>query len=226
LDVFFDVPMLDKENGNVALFVEQQDEKDEEFAQRVFESFIRVREKRRVRTTGFAIYTGSAPDINTYFESCYGFEVSAKFRTLHLPSHSPDEFRVDWRPFARVMLAGRLSLDAGDDVELREKYALEMLNTTIEANYDKEKRLFILEFSRRIFRLKDSKISSKLKEAYEMQTIPLREYSQQIKLGIAREEGREEGKFEVARSMLADGLPAETVRKYTGLGEKEIFAIQ
>jgi hypothetical protein len=25
---------------------------------------------------------------------------------------------------------------------------------------------------------------------------------------------------------LADGLPAEAVRKYTGLGKKEIFAIQ
>jgi hypothetical protein len=40
------------------------------------------------------------------------------------------------------------------------------------------------------------------------------------------EEGIEKGKFEVARSMLADGLSAETVKKYTGLGEKELFAIR
>jgi predicted transposase/invertase (TIGR01784 family) len=124
------------------------------------------------------------------------------------------------------MLAGRLSLDAGDDVALREKYASEMLHTTIEANYDKEKKLFILEFSRRIFRLKDPKISPKLKEAYEMQTVPLREYSLQVKRELDKEEGREEGKIEVARSMLADGLPVEIVRKYTGFGEKDIFAIR
>jgi predicted transposase YdaD len=101
-----------------------------------------------------------------------------------------------------------------------------VLNTTGEEDYDREKRLFILEFSRRIFRLSDPKISRELKEAYEMQTIPLREYSLQIKRELDRAEGREEKAFEVARSMLADGLPAETVRKYTGLGENEIRAIQ
>jgi hypothetical protein len=45
-----------------------------------------------------------------------------------------------------------------------------------------------------------------------------------IEKGI--EKGIGQGKIEVARSMLADGLPAETVKKYTGLGEKEIFAIR
>jgi predicted transposase/invertase (TIGR01784 family) len=42
-------------------------------------------------------------------------------------------------------------------------------------------------------------------------------------------EGKAEGKgekaFEVARSMLADGLPAETIRKYTGLDESDILAL-
>jgi len=225
-DVFFDVPMLDGTNGNVALFVEQQHEKEDDFALRVFETYIRLREKRRLRTTGFTIYTGSAPDVNTYFESCYGFEVSVKFKTFYLPSRSVEELRRDKRPFGRVMLAGRLSLDAGNDLDLRREYAWEILNTTDEQDYDREKKLFILDFSRRIFRLNDPQMDKKLKEAYKMQTIPLQEYSQQIKLGNAREEGREEGKFEVARSMLADGLPIETVRKYTGLNEKEILAIR
>jgi predicted transposase YdaD len=70
---------------------------------------------------------------------------------------------------------------------------------------------------------------STIKEAYEMQTIPLREVSQQIKRVLDREEGRAEGKaekaFEVARSMLADGFPSEAVRKYTGLDEKEMRAV-
>jgi hypothetical protein len=233
-DVFFDVFMRDGKNGNVALFFEQQHETDEELALRVFETYVRFREKRRVRTTGFVLYTGDSPNVDTYSESCYGFNVSVKFRTLHIPSKSPDELRGDKHPFARVVLAARLSLDAGDDVKLREKYALEILNTTREEDYGRGERLFILDFSRRIFRLNAPEISRKLKEEYEMQTLPLREYSQQIKLGIAKEEGKEEGRkegkeekaFDVARSMLADGLPAETVMKYTGLGEKEILSIQ
>jgi hypothetical protein len=234
LDLFFDVPMLDGENGNLALFTEQQHENDEEFARRMFDTYIRLREKRRVRTTGFAIYTGNSEDVSTYFESCYGFEVSVKFRTFHISSKSINELESDKRPFGRVVLASRLSLEAGDSPELREKYAREILNSTGEQDYNKEERLFILEFSRRIFRVNDPQISQELKEVYEMQTVPLREYSQQVKIGIAKEEGKEEGReegkeekaFEVARSMLADGLSSETVRKYTGLGEKEILAIR
>jgi predicted transposase YdaD len=240
-DVFFDVPMRDGENGNVALFTEQQDEEDKEFALRVFETYIRMRKRQRARTTGFVIYTGDSPNVDTYSESCYGFEVSVKFRTFHLSSMNVDELRADKRPFGRVVLAARLSLDAGDNVELREKYAAEILNTTDEQGYNRDKRLFILEFSRRIFRLNDPLISKKLKEVYEMQTVPLREYALQITRELDKEEGREEGKaegreegkakgreekaFEVARSMLADGFSAETVRKHTGLDEKEILAV-
>jgi hypothetical protein len=225
-DVFFDVPMRDGKNGNVSLFFEQQHETDGEFALRMFETCSRFRERRRTRTTGFAIYTGDSPNVDTYFDSCYGFDVSVKFRTFHLPSNRPDELRGDKRPFARVALAARLSLDAGDDVALREKYALEILNTTREQDYDREKRLFILEFSRRIFRLNDPEISRKLKEEYEMQTVPLREYSRQIKLGIAREEGKEEKAFEVARKMLARNMSISDIIDLTGLDEKDILAIQ
>jgi predicted transposase/invertase (TIGR01784 family) len=53
-----------------------------------------------------------------------------------------------------------------------------------------------------------------------------KEKAAQDALEEGREEGREKKAFEVARSMLADGLPAETVRKYTGLSEREILAIQ
>jgi predicted transposase/invertase (TIGR01784 family) len=38
-------------------------------------------------------------------------------------------------------------------------------------------------------------------------------------------EGELKGKRETARAMLADGVPADTVSKYTGLGVDEIKAI-
>jgi predicted transposase/invertase (TIGR01784 family) len=40
------------------------------------------------------------------------------------------------------------------------------------------------------------------------------------------EEGVEEGKFEVARSMLAEGLSTQTVRKCTGLDESVIMSLR
>jgi predicted transposase/invertase (TIGR01784 family) len=120
---------------------------------------------------------------------------------------------------------------------LREKYAWELLNTTCEQQYDQRQRKFIFQFTDRIFRLNGPGISQELKEAYKMQTISLEEYSKLIakeegmligeEKGIEKgiEQGIEKNKFEVARSMLADGLPAEKIMKYTGLDESSILSL-
>jgi hypothetical protein len=222
-DIFLNVPFIGGENWNVACFAEQQHEGDGNFGERMFDSYIRLRASRlRGRTTGFAIFTGDSEDVKSYTESCYGFEVSIKFRTFHLPSYSVEELREDKRPFARVMYAGRLSLGSEKDIALREKYAWEILNTTTEQDYDKKQRKFILEFADRILWLSDPGISRELREAYKMKTISLDEYVKEID----REEARMEKACEVARSMLADGLPAETIRKYTGLDENSILSLR
>jgi predicted transposase/invertase (TIGR01784 family) len=76
-----------------------------------------------------------------------------------------------------------------------------------------------------------TRISDNLKEAYKMKTISLEQYVAEIDKAEAwmegeeegRKKGEEEGKFEVARTMLSDGLPVETIRKYTGLDEGSIL---
>jgi predicted transposase YdaD len=55
-----------------------------------------------------------------------------------------------------------------------------------------------------------------------MQEISLEEYSKRLTKEIAMEEA----KLDVARSMLADGLPTETIRKYTGLDESSILSLR
>ena len=113
------------------------------------------------------------------------------------------------------MLAARLALDAGDDRKLREKYAMEIAETTAE----NENKKFILDFARRILRLDDPEISESVKGVYRVQTLPLEEYRKYIKLQNARLEGREEGREEgieeglkkAASSMLARGTPLQEV---------------
>jgi hypothetical protein len=213
-DAFFNVPMLDGENRNVALFYEQQHEPNVDLPKKIFDVYVRVREKWQQPTTCVVIYTGSSPNVDTYVESCYGCEVSMKFRTYYLPEKNIDELRADNHPFARVMLAARLSLDAGNDVKLREKYATEIAETTAE----NEQKMFILDFTRRILRLDADEISESVRGVYTMQTIPLEEYRKQIRLQGAREETREE----IARSMLEDGMPLPEVAKYTRLPVKDL----
>jgi hypothetical protein len=226
-DVFLNVPVTGGEDWNVACLVEQQHEPDKDFAGRIFDSWVRLRASRPAgKTTAFAIYTGNSKDVNFYTESCYGLEASLKFRTFHVPGYALEELREDKRPFARVMYAGRLSLESGDDLALREKYAWELLNTTGEEDYDKVQRKFIFEFVGRIFRLNDPRVSEDLKEAYKVKTIPLSKYAEEIAKEEGVIEGMEEKAFEVARSMISDGLPAETIRKYTGLDESSILSLR
>ncbi|MDR1650959.1 MAG: hypothetical protein LBR87_04165, partial [Synergistaceae bacterium] len=159
-DVFLNVPVKGGEDWSVACLAEQQHENDKGFAGRIFDSWVRLRASRPAgRATAFAIYTGDSKDVNFYTETCYGFKAFIEFRTFHLTSRGVGELGEDKRPFARVMYAGRLSLESGDDLALREKYAWELLNTTGAESYDKKQRKFILEFAGRIFRLGDPGIS-------------------------------------------------------------------
>ncbi|MDR3354286.1 MAG: hypothetical protein LBO21_04555 [Synergistaceae bacterium] len=237
-DVFLNIPVTGGEDWNVVCLAEQQDAHDNSFAARMFDSWVRIRASRPAgRTTGFAIYTGDSKNVSSYAESCYGLEATLRFRTFHLPSYSVEELREDNRPFARVMHAGRLSLESGNDAALREKYAWELLNMTSGQGYDKRQRKFILDFAGRIFWLNGPGISRDLKEAYEMQTISLEEYSKRIAEEAAmiqgkfegkiegKIEGKFEGKIEVARKMLARKMPINEIIDITGLNEKDILSL-
>jgi predicted transposase/invertase (TIGR01784 family) len=67
-----------------------------------------------------------------------------------------------------------------------------------------------------------------------MQLIPIDEAVREIQIRDAIEEGMERGMEKgiergmekVARSMLADGLTAETIMKYTGLDESSILSLR
>jgi hypothetical protein len=217
-DVFYNIPMLDGENGNISMFVEQQHSFDTDLARKVFDAYVRIREEFRQRTTCIVIYTGSSSNVNTYVESCYGFEVAVKFRSYYLPEKKVDELRADNHPFARVMLAGRLALDAGNDTKLREKYAMEIAEIATEQGYDKIEKFTIINFAEKIFRVRDPEISDRVKEVYDMQMIPLEEYAEKVRLENARLDGIEE----VARKMLADGEPLQKVAKYTELPVEDL----
>jgi hypothetical protein len=90
-----------------------------------------------------------------------------------------------------------------------------------ERDYDNKKRWAILFFIGHILRLQDDDIDSDLRGEFLVQIIPLSEYQKQSEM----EYPKEEGKLEVARNMLADGLSAEQIRKYTGLDEEDILTL-
>jgi hypothetical protein len=153
-DVFYNVPMQDGVVRNVAMFTEQHHGPAEDIGERVFQTYIRIREKWRLPTTCIVLFTGSAPNVNTYVEGCYGFKVSVEFRSYYLPEKSAEELRANSHPFARIMQAARLSFLAKGKPKLREKYAEEVLKTTAEQGYDDKTELLPAKAGRFFLRLK------------------------------------------------------------------------
>jgi len=151
----------------------------------------------------------------------------------------------DERIFALVALAARRMLDACGDPQKRGFYSLELLNLMQERGYDARRTKSLQKFVYRILRIKDENIDPKVKEAWKVRLIPIDEAIREIHVRDAKEEGLEQGleqglergleqglergleqsKIEIARSMLADGLSPEAIRKYTGLDKEDILAL-
>jgi hypothetical protein len=225
LDVLFSVPVTGGKDRNVVVLTEPHNYDDETFALAMLEKYLRLREQTRKPTTALAIFTDRVKSADSsYNESCYGTELTLKYNTFYVPEHEIDKLRKDNQPFAQVVLAARMALDAGDDVRLREEYAKEILDTVKTRAYGKESMGYILKFSKDIFWLSDDKISGDLKEAYKMtvEMVSLRDYAQEIAWERGREEGIEKGKVETALNFLNMGLSVEQVARGTGFSLEEL----
>ncbi|MDR1741415.1 MAG: hypothetical protein LBR38_06160 [Synergistaceae bacterium] len=193
-DVFISVPVTNKRGaGDVALFVEQQHERDRWFAKRVCDTytFLRVRHEK---VTALVIFTGKAKGVGEYSESFYGTSLDFRFNTYSVRDVEPDMLRADGRVFANIALAARLALDAGASLARREQGARELLDIVSGRNYSDRKKGLILNFASGVFRVDDAGIDAGLKEAYKVwKKIPMDEYIKRVELENAREEGEEIG---------------------------------
>jgi hypothetical protein len=220
-DVCFAVPVINGKPCKIGCAVEQQHEDDKDFAKRVFRGFYRLSDYLNDDVTALAIFTGDSKDRDEYKYSCYGANLSFGYNSYHVMKQDAERLKQDERVFAPVVLAARMMMEAKGDPLRRENYARELLKIMRERDYDNAKKSVVLRFIGHILRLQDKDISSELKGEFLMQIVPLSEYRKQSMY----EDGKEEKAMEVARSMLADGVSAERIKKYTGLDEEDILAL-
>jgi hypothetical protein len=210
----------------VAFHIEQQHAHDKDFALRMFQGYYRMSDQLQIPVTSLAIFTGNIKPVGMYSTECYGTALDFRYVIYHVASADAEELTRDGRVFAVVVLAAKRMLDAGGDPADRGKYSLELLKLTEERGYDARKTRNIQKFIYRILRIGDKSIDAKVREAWKMQLIPIDEAVREIQIRDAMEEGMERGMEKVARSMLADGLTAETIMKYTGLDENSILSLR
>jgi predicted transposase/invertase (TIGR01784 family) len=149
-----------------------------------------------------------------------------------------DELKRDGRNFALPVLTAKRMLEAGGTSSKREEYSLEILELIKARKLDDKKAWTFQKFAYRLLQIDKDDIDPKIKGVWKMQFRPIDEVVREIHIrdaeeyGMAKgiekgmEKGMEKGVEKVARSMLADGLPAETIRKYTGLDESSILSLR
>jgi hypothetical protein len=195
----------------------------------MFQGYYRMSDKLSLPVTSYAILTGNIKPVSSYTASCYGTELNFKFGVYHVASADMEELKRDERVFAPMIMATKRMLDAGDNLQDRGKYSLELLSLTRERGYDITKMRNIQKFIYRILRIGDNNIDPRVREVWKMQLIPIDEAIREIQIRDAREEGLEEGEtkkaFEVARRMLSRNMSVSDIVDVTGLGEGDILSL-
>jgi hypothetical protein len=220
-DLCLSVPLKGGISRKVCLFIESQHEDDKNFALRMFQTFYRMSDSFNENVTALAIFTGRAKDRNEYLYHCYGVVLSFKYNTYHVLSQDIETLRRDERMFAPVVLAARMMIAAKGKPAPRQKYALELLKILRERGNDNKRIRFIMNFVGSVLQVRRDDIDPNVKGGFEMPWVPI----SQVQRELAIEDIKEEGKMEVARSMLLGGVPLETIKKYTGLDENDILAL-
>ena len=78
-----------------------------------------------------------------------------------------------------------------------------------------------MKFIGNVLNVRSEDISVELRREFYMQWVPTSEVQRRILI----EDAKEEAMIEVARSMLAEGLSIELIKKCTGVDEEDIFAL-
>ncbi|GHS90561.1 hypothetical protein AGMMS49957_16840 [Synergistales bacterium] len=224
-DVGLSIPLKTGLDQRVAFHIEQQHEPDKDLPLRMFQGYYRMSDRLSLLVASYAILTGNIKPVNAYSTSCYGTELNFKFGVYHVASADMEELKRDERVFAVVILAAKRMLDAGENLQDRGKYSLELLSLTRERGYDVGKMRNIQKFIYRILRIGDKNIDPKVREVWKMQLIPIDEAVREIQIRDAKEEGLEEATFEIARRMLARNVSVSDIIDFTGLDEDDILAL-
>ncbi|MDR1944392.1 MAG: hypothetical protein LBQ19_06175, partial [Synergistaceae bacterium] len=167
-DLCLSVHLLGGGIQRVTLLIEQQHEPYSGFARRMYTEFYRASDRLKYPVASLAIFTGKSWYAGPYEYECYGTRLNFEYNVFRVAEADIESLRGDERPFAVVVLAAALMLEAGDDPNYREKYARELLGLMMERNYDKLKKKAILDFVRRVFRVQDDDMSPDIKEEWRM----------------------------------------------------------
>jgi hypothetical protein len=233
-DLCASIPLLSGAESRTIFLIEQQHEKDDTLALRMFQSFYRASDEYEVPVTSLAIYTGKTAPVDTYIREWQGTSIYFRFNIYSVDRAIWDELKRDARNFALPVMAAKRMLEAGGKAIERGKYSLELLELIGERNLDDKKAWSFQKFVYRLLQIEKDDIDPKIKGVWEMQFRPIGDVVRDIYLRDAEEfgmergmkKGMEKGVETVARNFVKMGLPLDQIAQGTGLSVERISALR
>jgi hypothetical protein len=189
----------------ILLNVEIEGSNDKDFAKRVFDYNIRIRDKFQVSVATIAVFTGKKSQIRPteYFDQLLGTVLSFKYTAYHVFDHQEEELLKNRNPFSLIALACQKALLEGKipDEELGEE-RLAIVKALLSHGYDRQRIISFLIFLKNFIFIDNEEINRKFDQQIEELT---KDKNTMGVIEVFKKYEREEGKLE-GRQAIVENL--------------------
>ncbi len=199
--------------------VEVQGYEDQNFAERMFDYFIRIRHRYQQNVTALVIYTDKKPDFQPerYEYEFLGTELNFRFNTYKLLSKEARELEIKGNPFSLVMLTAHQALQKGAEADAAQlEWKFQLTKQLLEAGYSSEKIRRIFQFIRYYVSFKEetNRVAYEQKLSTIIQTRKNMGIEEAI-LADVKEQGSLETKVEsIQRALQKDKYSLEEIAEF------------
>jgi hypothetical protein len=229
-DMLADVPLIEGDMERVLLHAEAQGKGGRSVAERMYHYKCLIYGHYRREPVALVIVTDkrSENEPRFYEHRHFGTRSLYEYNEFILAELNDEELQRSDNPINLVLYAAKKSAECKEDLQ---KYHFLRLTTGLlsERGWDREEKRNLLNFIGWILYLEDEDLSEQYKEyLHELAEegkivyIPFYERKDAEKVRL---EGREEMANEMAKNLLANGVPPEIIAKSAGLPVEKIQAL-
>jgi len=245
-DVLVKVHLKNNKVSYIAIYIhiEVQGQQRPNFMERMFIYLYRafdIRKETDIPVISVAILTDDNKSYrpNEYSFSLFGFELKMRIPIIKIIDYKynkelREKLETADNPMVMIVKAQLKSHEVkASDENKKFEVTKELIRQCYKNGYRREETKIILHFFDWVIRLPEAfkdrikQVIKQAEEEFKMEYVPIwlrDEREEGIKIG--EKKGIEKKAKEAARRMLEDGLPIETISKYTGLPEDKIKKLQ
>ncbi|SDI86251.1 hypothetical protein [Natribacillus halophilus] len=225
----------------ILVHVEVQRDKEDDFAERMFQYFYRIFDKYNQKIYAIALLTDADRSFHptSYDYHFHGTNLTYAYNTYKIWHEDEETLLHSSNPFALVVLAGKYALKSEKNADDRYQFKRRLFDLIIRhKNYSEAYTYSLFSFVDYLLTVPEE-MNQKLQEEFESRaeeevilmhntSFPEPPTLKPIfdKLRREEEEVKRQNTKEIAEAMLQEGLPIATVIKVTGLNEDELDEIQ